>query len=718
MVGRSLGHYRVVRELGAGGMGQVFVAEDQRLKRQVALKVLPPGMADDPDRRERFQREAEAIAALDHPNIVTVYSIEAAAPDSPEDAETIPFITMQLVEGKTLDRLISPTGLPLARFFKLALPLADALSAAHRKGITHRDLKPSNIMVGPEDKVWILDFGLAKFHDVESGAGVRRGGETSVTSLTNEGTVVGTAPYMSPEQASGRAVDSRSDVFSLGIIFHEILTGRRPFRGDTRAEVVSSILRDAPESISDLRRELPPRLGRIVRKCLEKAPDDRYQVARDIYSELEDLRQDSEPDGRARAALSGSAPRSRGPASDSGSRPLSLPSKPSLAVLPFANLTDDPEQDYFGAGLAADINADLVKVSGLFLISQTTTQLYAKKTIDAEKVGRELGVRHVLVGTVRRAGNQVRITTQLVDTRTGEPVWADRFDGKLDDLFALQDEITEQIVTALDVVLVHGEDARITRRSIKNPKARDLFYRALPQVFGQNREDLRAGRQLLGEAALLEPDSPIFLAMSAWTHYFEVRLGLSDSPEESIRSAASLADEAIGLDEPTGMAHMLKGAIHLMHREHDKALEASEKALTDRPSCPWAFALKGSISNYIGRPAEAIELAQRAIRLTPLFPPLFPAVLATGHYLCQQTDEAVDAARGAIELSPENLENHVVLAGALAAAGHPDQAASAVQEIHRLKKDFSLDAFAKSQPFKDPADLDRMLGDLRAAGLT
>ena len=455
MVGRSLGHYRVLRELGAGGMGLVFAAEDQRLKRQVALKVLLPGMADDPVRRERFQREAEAIAALDHPNIVTVYSIETAAPDSPEDAEPIPFITMQLVDGKTLDRMIAPTGLPLARFFKLALPLADALGAAHRKGITHRDLKPGNIMVGPEGRVWILDFGLAKFHEAESGTGMDRGGETSATALTDEGTVVGTARYMSPEQASGRAVDPRSDVFSLGIIFHEILTGRRPFRGDTRAEVISSILRDVPESVSDLRRELPPRLGRIVRKCLEKAPNDRYQVARDVHSELEDLRQDSEPDGMARAALSGGAPASRGPASDSGS--LSLPSKPSLAVLPFANLTDDPAQDYFGAGLAADINADLVKISGLFLISQTTTQLYAKKTIDPEEVGQELGVRHILVGTVRRAGNRVRITAQLVDTRTGEPLWADRFDGKVDDLFALQDEITEQIVTALDVELVHGE---------------------------------------------------------------------------------------------------------------------------------------------------------------------------------------------------------------------------------------------------------------------
>jgi len=710
LVGSTLGHYRIVRELGAGGMGRVFAAEDQRLKRLVALKVLSPGVVDDPDRRERFQREAEAIAALDHPNIVAVYSIEAAVSDAPGDTKPIPFITMQLVDGKTLDQQIPAKGMPLERFFDVALPLVDAIYAAHRRGITHRDLKPGNIMVSGEGRVWILDFGLAKFHDSDAPGDAPWNVGTAATALTHAGAILGTAPYMSPELAAGQAVDPRSDIFSLGIVLHEMLSGQRPFQGDTPAEVISSILRDTPDSVSDVRRELPPRLGRVVGRCLEKSPDDRYQSARDLLFELQDLRQ--EPGDKPK--VTPVAP----DASGSRSRTLSLPTKPSLAVLPFRNLTDDPEQDYFAAGLAADINADLVKISGLFLISQTTTQLYAKKTIVPQEVGRELGVRHVLVGTVQRAGSHVRITAQLVDTESGEPVWADRFDGKVDDLFALQDEITEQIVTALDVQLVHGEGNRVFRRSIQNPKARDIYYRALPQVFGQGRDQLREGRRLLAEAARIEPDCPTFPVLAAWTHYFEVRLGLSDSPADSLRQAASLADRGIELDDPSGMAHMLKGALHLMDREHDKALEASEKALADRPSCPWAYVIKGSISNYTGKPAEAIELARQAIRLTPLFPPLYPAVLATGHYLCQQPDEAIDAARGAIELAPDNLEAHVVLAGALAAAGHADDVAPELQEIHRIKKDFSLEGFATSQPFKDPADLDRMLADLRGAGLS
>ncbi len=719
MLNQSLGHYRIVRELGAGGMGQVFAAEDTKLKRQVALKILPPEVADDADRRQRFQREAEAIAALDHPNIVTIYSVETATPEQPDDAEPVHFITMQLVEGKTLGELIPKEGLPLGRFLQIVLPLADALSAAHRKGITHRDLKPANIMVSDDGRIRILDFGLAKLHQAAVGTEVSINDEAHTEALTREGTVMGTAPYMSPELAKGLAVDSRSDIFSLGIIFHEILSGRRPFEGDTVAELISAILRDTPEAVSELSSELPAGLGRIVHRCLEKRPDDRYQTARDLHSDLEDLREESETSPGALAAASGqSLPGSLDPASALSSSSLSIPTKPSLAVLPFANLSDDPEQDYFAAGLWADINSDLVKISGLFLISQTTTQLYANREASPQGVGRELGVRHVLVGTVRKAGNQIRITAQLVDTQTAEPIWADRFDGTLDDLFELQDEITEQIVTALDVELVYGEGARITRRSLKSPKARDLFYRSLPLVFGQQREELQEAKRLLEEAAQSEPDSPLPLWMAAWAHYFEAKLGLSDSPEKAIDEAMALAEQSIELADPSGMAYMLKGTLHLMRHEHDQALEASEKALADRPSCPWAFALKGNICNYTGDPAVAIDLAKQAIRLTPLFPLLFPAVLALGHYLCEQPEEGVDAARGAIGLAPDNLEAQVMLAAALAAAGRPDEAKSTLQEIRRIKQDFALDDFAESQPFKDPADLERMLADLRTAGLS
>ena len=726
MLGQRLGHYLVVAELGAGGMGQVFAAEDTRLKRRVALKILPPEFAEDADRRQRFQREAEVIASLDHPNIVTVHSVESATLERPEKAEsddpaekTVHFITMQLVEGQTLGESIPSDGMSLESFLELALPLTDALNAAHRKGVTHRDLKPANIMVREDGRICVLDFGLAKLHQAE-GAEASVDGDAETEALTRDGTVLGTAPYMSPEQAKGLALDSRTDIFSLGVVFHEVLSGERPFQGETPAQLVSAILRDTPESVSNASDDLPPRLGRIVHRCLQKRPDDRYQTVQDLHSDLQDLRAESAIGGKSEATAHG-RPASASPreATSPPTSSQSVPVKPSLAVLPFVNLSDDADQEYFAGGLWADINADLVKISGLFLISQTTTQFYAGKEIDPQSVGRELGVRHILVGTVRKAGNQIRITAQLVDTHSGEPVWAERFDGSLDDLFALQDEITEQIVTALDVELASGEASRMFRRSIESPKARDLFYRALPLAFGgQTREEFRESRRLLEEASRVEPDSPIPPMLAAWTHYFEAGSGLSDSPERSIEKAKALAHEALEREDPSGMAYMLKGTLHLMDDEHEKALEASEKALADRPSCPWAFALKGHIYNYTGKPSEAIDLAKQAIRLTPLFPPLFPSVLATGHYLCGQQDEAADAARGTIQMSPDNLEAQVVLAAALSAAGRTDEADSTRQEIHRIDEDFSLDGFAESQHFRDPADLERMLTDLRAAGLS
>jgi len=698
-------------------MGTVYVAEDTKLKREVAIKLLPPEVVTDPNSRRRFQREAEAVAALDHPNIVSIYSIESAAADQAVKGEPVQFITMQLVEGTTLGDQIPPDGLSLDQFFELSLPLTDAVSAAHQKGVIHRDLKPSNIMVGADGRVRILDFGLAKLVQPEVQGDVDPELETRTAALTLNGHIVGTVPYMSPETARGLPADARSDIFALGVIFHEMLSGRRPFQGDSVAELLSAILRDVPESVSDLRSQLPPRLGRIVCRCLEKNPDQRYQSGHELYADLRELKNETASgDAADSVARVGPSQDRQNRSGDVGSGNGSLPAKPSLAVLPFVSLSGGADQDYFAEGLSADINSDLVKLSGLFLISQTTTQLYAKKEIDPRGVGEELGVRHILTGTVRKAADRIRITAQLVDTQTAVPLWADRFDGSLDDLFALQDEITERIVTALDVELVHGEAARMTRRSLRNPQARDLFYRGFPYVFSDQQVNLHVAQRLMREAAQLEPESPIPPSFAAWSHYWEARLDLSDSPAASIATAVALADRAIELDDPSGLAYMLKGTIHLAQREHELAWEASERALEHRPSCPWAYVLKGNICNYIGKPAQAIDLAKQAIRLTPLFPPLFPAVLATGHYLCEQPEMAIEASRRAIELAPKNLDVQVILAAALVSIGQTDEAARILHEIHQNKPGFSTDEYAKGQPFKDQNVIHRLIGDLCAGG--
>jgi serine/threonine protein kinase/tetratricopeptide (TPR) repeat protein len=711
MVGEILGHYRILRRLGAGGMGEVYAAEDTRLKRQVALKVLPPETTSDPECRQRFQREAEAVARLDHPNVVAIHSIETATTVG-EGSAPVYFFTMQLVQGKTLGEVIPTEGLAFDRFCDLTIPLADAVGAAHREGITHRDLKPGNIMIGDDRRLRVLDFGLAKLRQARDAADETR--TYGDASLTRAGAVLGTVPYMSPEQVKGLALDPRSDVFSLGCVLYEMAVGRRPFSGGSSAELMSAILRDTPIAVRAQKKELPARVGEIIERCLEKNPAERYATACELHADLVALRGEGSAD---RAAPLEQQPPT---VTTAPSRPssVSLPARPSLAVMPFVNLSDDPAGNDFAMGLWTDINSDLVKISGLFLVSQISTGVYDGKSFTAQQVGRELGVRHILEGTVRRAGPRVRITAQLTDTQSGALVWAERYDRTQEDLFELQDEINNEIVTGLDIKLLNSESHRITGRSIKNPRARELFYRAMAAMFTYKRAGLFESRRLLAEATEIEPESPHSHVFTAFAHYFDVTHGCSESPEKSLDEGLAAAQRALELDDPSGEAHMIRGMILLMRGDHDAALAASERAIPDRPSCPWGHALKGALLNYTGRPAEAVEVARVAIRHTPAYPPIFASVLAMGHYLLGQHDEAVDAARGTIDLAPDNVEAHVILAAALAASGRAAEARATRGETLRIKADFTVDEFARSQPFKDASVLAGLVADLRRAGLS
>jgi serine/threonine protein kinase/tetratricopeptide (TPR) repeat protein len=687
----SLGHYRILRHLGSGGMGEVYAAEDTRLKREVALKLLPADLAADAARRQRFQREVEAVAALDHPHIVTIYSVESAG--------SAHFFTMQLVDGRTLDRLIPQGGLPFAEFLDIAVPLADALRSAHGKGITHRDLKPGNIMVDRDGRVRLLDFGLAKL--AVPAAPQQAVDETrTVAALTQETSLVGTVPYMSPEQIKGLPVDPRSDIFSFGSILYEMVVGRRPFTGESRAELMSAVLRDTPVAVTRFRSDYPQTVDSVVERCLQKEPAARYDSATALHRDLDALRHPS----TLQTVPAGAH--------------LDLPSRPSLAVLPFENVGGDPDQEYFAQGLWTDINADLVKISNLFLVSQLSTGLYKDKPVLPPQIGRELGVRYILQGTVRRGGERIRITMQLVDTHTGEQVWAERYDGELGDLFTFQDRITAEIVETLDVKLVRGEGHRIVGRSIKSPQARDTFYRALAALFSLKPEDLAAARDLLCHAEELEPDSPLMHVFAAEAFYFEATLGYADREDEALDRAMAAADRAIELDDPTGVAHLLQGIIQLRRQQHDAALASSDQAFGKRPSCPWAYALQGAVHNYAGRPSEGLGKARLAIRHTPLAPPVFPAVLATSYYLLEQYDHAMDAARSILAVAPETLEASVLLAAALAAAGRASEAGPVVKDIFRMNAGFTLDDFARSQPYEDPVTLSGLLDNLRSAGVS
>ncbi len=402
--GARLGHYVLGPPLGAGGMGEVYRASDTKLGRDVALKVLPAEMAGDVDRLARFQREARAVAALNHPHIVTIYSVE--------EAGGVHFFTMELVEGQALDRMISEGGLPADRILQITVPIADALVAAHDKGIVHRDLKPANVMVAADGRVKVLDFGLAKVNrdDAESGASM-------ATELqTREGVVMGTVPYMSPEQVAGRIVDHRTDIFSLGVMLYEMASGRRPFEGASSIELASAILRDTPRPISDVRADLPADLARLVQRCLDKDPRQRIQTAREICDECRELSrqvsQTSEVPARAR------------PSSASGSGPARRDEGFWVAVLPFKYSGGNADLTALAEGLSEEIVTGLSRFSYLRVISRNSTLRYVNQTADVRTTGKEIGARYVMEGSLRQAGPQLRVAVQLVDAVTGAHLWA------------------------------------------------------------------------------------------------------------------------------------------------------------------------------------------------------------------------------------------------------------------------------------------------------
>lgn len=397
--------------------------------------------------------------------------------------------------------------------------------------------------------------------------------------------------------------------------------------------------------------------------------------------------------------------------------PQGLPEHPSLAVLPFVNLTEDPGQDYFSTGLTMDIITSLIKITGLFLISDHSVFAYKDKPMDLQKLGKQLGAQYILEGGVRKAGEQIRITAQLTDSVSGRLVWSERFDGIIDDLFAFQDEITEKIVTALDIKLVSGEWGRILRKTLRNPEALECYYRGWEALFGSSREDLLEAQQNFEETILLEKDSPLGYALAAWAHWMAASRGLTDDAPRSLERSAELSREALKRDDVTGLPHLILAQIHLLEQDHEQALVEVEKAVLSRPSCDGSFAVKAQISNFLGKPDEAIDLVKHAIRLSPVYPSFFVAILASAYFNSSRFEEAALAAREVLGRDRDNLDALLVLTAASEALGHPDEAGAAAKEVLKVKPGFSLDDFTASQPYKDRQTIDHWVKLLKKAGL-
>ena len=703
--GTRLGTYQISGPLGAGGMGEVYRARDMRLGREVAIKVLPASVTASPERLARFEREARTVAGLNHPNIVTLFSVE-------EDGGTR-FLTMELVEGQSLDRVVTAGGLPVLRVLDLAIPIANALAAAHERGVVHRDLKPGNVMVTHDGWVKVLDFGLAKVAAEPAGSGADAGtiGATVGAPISGEGQVLGTVPYMAPEQIRGEPVDARSDVFALGIMLYELATGQRPFTGATPADVSSAILRDAPVPVVAVRLDLPRDLNRIIARCLEKNPRDRFQTARDVSNELRYVQKEIES-GAISASSSGSGVRGAlgsTPSAVGGGGGATTPTPPSsrasgvapatpapgsvvpsIAVLPFVNRSRGEDDEYFSDGLADELLNVLTKVRGLRVAARASSFQFKGKNEDLAVIGERLNVATLLDGSVRKSGNRVRISVQLVKADDRIQLWSETYDRSLDDIFAVQDDIAQSVVKELRTALLgeapdsaasgiaKDDVAQAAKGHGQNPEAYRLYLQGKHFVSRTNPEDNLRGIRLLEDALRLDPT----LAL-AWTELSRAHGnsgGYGWAPvREGYRRALEAAERALALAPDLAEAHVRLAAIHRMHTWDRKAARASiQRAVELAPGNPDVMRAAASEAETDGRFKEAEDLYKRACEQDPLNPNAYSG-LASSYRLTGRFEEAATLYQKAMDLAPQRIGTHLLLSVSLAELGRVEEALAAAR---------------------------------------
>ncbi|HEY7182043.1 MAG TPA: protein kinase [Blastocatellia bacterium] len=676
MVSRTISHYRILDKLGSGGMGEVYLAEDTRLGRKLALKILPAEFTRASDRVARFELEARAASALNHPNIITIYEVG--------EHEGAHFIATEFIEGRTLRQLLPSGGMPLSEALEIAIQTAGALQAAHEAGITHRDIKPENVMIRPDGYVKVLDFGLAKLTEKSSPkidpanpAGVDKEAATIFRPVTDPGTVMGTVTYMSPEQARGLRVDARSDIFSLGVMLYEMVAGRPPFDGATSNDVIAAILVREPTPISRLVAGIPSEFEWSLNKALRKEREDRYDTVRSFLSDLKLLK--SRLDFEAELARAGrpqslfgspygaNEDEARTPISEAVTTEISgavddLISSPprrssghaidSLAILPLVNDGDDAEMEYLGDGITESIINSLTQLPQLRVIPRSTVFRYKGQKTDPEEIGRELGVRAVLTGRILQHGDSLIVKTELVDVGRQTQLWGEQYRRSFTDIFSLQDDISQEISGKLRLQLSGEERRKLVKHHTDNTEAWLLYQKGRYYVHKRTPDWIKKGVECFLQATDLDPNYALAYAGLAEAYGFLASSTGGQPPREAYPKAKAAAMKALELDETLGEAHCTLGFFRLLY-DWDLAAAEEEfrRAIELSPNFANAWDGYGFYFKATGQSESSIHACQRAQELEPLS--LFITLsLAWAYYFARQYDRAMEQGSKALDMDP------------------------------------------------------------------